>query len=88
MAKRRKKARGKSSTKVSKTSFKAIKKLKKNGGACKSTATPSTSQPRSLKGRDARREERFRELVAWHMLEGMDEAAARLRAGEEMSGGR
>ena len=85
MAKRRKKARGKSSTKVSKTSFKAIKKLKKNGGARKSTATPSTSQPRSLKGRDARS---FRELVAWHMLEGMDEAAARLRAGEEMSGGR
>jgi hypothetical protein len=93
MAKRRKETRGKSSTKVSETSFKATKKLKKNGGArkkaaTKRVATSSTARPRSLTGRDARKEERFRELVAWHMLEGMDEAAARLRAEEEMRGGR
>ncbi len=91
MAKRRKKTRDKSSTKLSETSFKATKKLKKNGGARKRAATTraatsSTARPRSLTGRDARKEERFRELVAWHMLEGMDEAAARLRAEEEMRG--
>ncbi len=66
-----------------------LQKLKKNGGARKRAtttrvATSSTARPRSLTGRDARKEERFRELVAWHMLEGMDEAAARLRAEEEM----
>ena len=38
----------------------------------------------SLKGREARAEERFRELVAWYMLQGMDEATARQLAQDEM----
>jgi hypothetical protein len=35
-------------------------------------------------GRKSRREERFRELVAWYMLQGMDEGAARRHAQHEM----
>jgi hypothetical protein len=50
-------------------------------------APPSDARPRSLTGRDARKEERFRELVAWHMLQNMDEATARRRAQEEMDDG-
>jgi hypothetical protein len=38
----------------------------------------------SLKGREARAEERFRELAAWYMLQGMDEATARQLAQDEM----
>jgi hypothetical protein len=45
------------------------------------------ARPRSLTGRYARKEERFRELVAWHMLQNMDEATARRRAQEEMDDG-
>src|SRR5262249_8438956 len=37
-------------------------------------------RPRKLKGREAIAEERFRELVAWYTLQGMDEATARERA--------
>jgi hypothetical protein len=35
-------------------------------------------------GREARREEGFGELVAWHMLQGVDEATARRRAQDEI----
>jgi hypothetical protein len=38
----------------------------------------------SLKGRETRAEERFRELAAWYMLQGMDEATAHQRARNEM----
>jgi hypothetical protein len=85
--------RGKSSRKVSETSCKAIKKqVKENAGAERRAATKKiaphqTLGPRSLTGRDARKEERFRELVAWHMLQNVDEATARQRAQEEMDDG-
>ena len=35
-------------------------------------------------GRHARTEERFWELVAWYMLQGLDEATARRRAHDEI----
>jgi hypothetical protein len=35
-------------------------------------------------GREARRKERFRELFAWYMLQGVDEATARRRAQDEI----
>jgi hypothetical protein len=38
----------------------------------------------ALKGREARTEERFRELAAWYILQGMDEATARQLAQDEM----
>jgi len=47
-------------------------------------ATPEKRTPK-LKGREALGpEERFRELAAWYMLQGMDEATARQRAGDQM----
>jgi hypothetical protein len=57
--------------------------------AAKKTATKRLAQryeapTASLKGREARAEERFRELVAWYMLQGMDEATARQLAQDEM----
>jgi len=39
---------------------------------------------RTLKGREAVAEERFRELVAWYTLQGVDEATARERARDQM----
>ena len=42
------------------------------------------NRPRKLKGREAIAEERFRELVAWYTLQGMDEATARKRARDQM----
>jgi hypothetical protein len=38
----------------------------------------------TLTGREARSQERFRELVAWYMLQGVDEATARRRAQDEI----
>ena len=38
------------------------------------TKRASAKAPRTLVGREARMEERFRELVAWYMLQGVDEA--------------
>lgn len=57
--------------------------------AAKKTATKRLAQryeapTGSLKGREARAEERFRELAAWYMLQGMDEATARQLAQDEM----
>ena len=37
---------------------------------------------RTLKGREAVAEERFRELVAWYTLQGVDEATARVWTGD------
>ena len=48
------------------------------------TKRASAKAPRTLVGREARMEERFRELVAWYMLQGMDEATARERARDQM----
>ena len=42
------------------------------------------SNAATLTGREARREERFRELVAWYTLQGVDEATAKRRAQDEM----
>ena len=42
------------------------------------------NRPRKLKGREAIAEERFRELVAWYTLQGVDEATARERARDQM----
>jgi hypothetical protein len=79
----------KPSRKVSKTSFKAIKKQAKKRAATKKSTTKRPAKryeapTRSLKGREARSEERFRELAAWYLLQGMDEAAARQHAQNEM----
>jgi len=57
--------------------------------AAKKTATKRLAQryeapTGSLKGREARAEERFRELAAWYVLQGMDEATARQLAQDEM----
>jgi hypothetical protein len=41
-------------------------------------------RPRKLKGREAIAEERFRELVPWYTLQGMDEATAREGAWDQM----
>ena len=48
------------------------------------TKRASAKAPRTLVGREARMEERFRELVAWYMLQGVDEATARRRAHDEI----
>jgi hypothetical protein len=76
----------KSSRKASKTSFRAIKKhAKKMVGAEKAaTKRVAPSPTSSLTGREARSQERFRELVAWYMLQGVDEATARRRAQDEI----
>jgi hypothetical protein len=71
----------KSSQKVSKASFRAIKKPAENA-AMKNAKRPSNAA--TLTGREARREERFRDLVAWYILQGVDEASAKRRAQDEM----
>ena len=63
-------------------------------GRCKRAAAKKTATKRlaqryeaptgSLKGREARAEERFRELAAWYVLQGMDESTARQLAQDEM----
>jgi hypothetical protein len=50
----------------------------------KRVAPPSDAPTVTLTGRQARREERFRELVAWYMLQDVDEATARRRAQDEI----
>ena len=50
----------------------------------KRIARRSDAPTGALTEREARSEERLRELAAWHMLHGMDEATARRRAQEEM----
>ena len=78
----------KSSQKVSKTSFRVIKKQTKERMVAEKAATKKAKRPSNtaatLIGREARREERFRELVAWYTLQGVDEATAKRRAHDEM----
>jgi hypothetical protein len=77
----------KPSRKVSKASYRAIKKQAKERAAAKKAATKqrrSDTPSRTLTGREARSQERFRELVAWYMLQGADEATARRRAQDEI----
>ena len=73
---------------VSKTSFRVIKRLTKEGAVAEKAATKNAKRPSntatSLIGREARREERFRESVAWYTLQGVDEATAKRRAQDEM----
>jgi len=88
MAKRTTRTITKQSRKVSKTSFKAIKKQAKERtvaeeAAAKRVPRPSDAATGAPTGRDARREEHFRELVAWYRLQGVDEATARRRAQDE-----
>jgi hypothetical protein len=47
-------------------------------------APPSDAPTVTLTGRQARVEERFRELVAWYMLQCVYEATARRRAQDEI----
>jgi hypothetical protein len=88
MAKRTARVAVKSSEKVSKTSFRAIKKQAKERPFAETAATRKAKRPfnaaATLTGREARRKERFRELVAWYMLQGVDEATAKHRAQDEM----
>ena len=89
MAKRTARTITKSSQKVSKTSFKSIKKQAKQRtaaekGTTKMVVPPSDPPTVTLTGRQARVEERFRELAAWYMLQGVDEATARRRAQDEI----
>jgi hypothetical protein len=89
MAKRTARTITKSPQEKSKTSFKSIKKQVKQRaaaekGATKMVAPPSDAPMVTLTGRQARVKERFRELVAWHMLQGIDEATARRRAKDEI----
>ena len=72
----------KRTTKGSKRSFRAIKKQAKATTAADKASNKGASAkaPTTLIGREARAEERFRELVAWYILQGVDEATARRRA--------
>jgi hypothetical protein len=89
MAKRAAKTTTKSLKKVSKTSSKATSKRAKEKVVAEDVATKkvvpsSDARPGRLTRREAKTEERFRELAAWYMLQGVDEATARQRAQEEM----
>jgi len=87
MAKRTARTITKPSRTGSKASYRAIKKQAKETAAAEKTATKqrrSDTPSRTLTGREARSEERFRELVAWYMLQGDDEATARRRAQDEI----
>jgi hypothetical protein len=78
----------KPSRKSSKAPHRAIKKEQaKERAAAENAATKerrSDTPSRTLAGREARSQERFRELVAWYMLQGVDEASARRRARDEI----
>ena len=86
MAKRTIRTINRSSRKVSKTSFKAIKKQAKATAVAEKGETKGVAaQPPNpgTNGHNARMDERLRELVAWYMLQGVDEATARRRAQDE-----
>jgi hypothetical protein len=87
MAKRTIRTINRSSRKVSKTSFKAIKKQAKATAVAEKAETKGVAAQaptRALTAHNARMDERLRELVAWYMLQGMDEATARRRAQDEI----
>jgi hypothetical protein len=67
--------------KGSERSFRAIKKQARARAAAENA---SVKNPKTLIGPEARREERFRELVAWYVLQGVDEATAQRRAHDEI----
>ena len=85
MAKRTARSMTKSSRKVSKTSFKTKKQAKATAAAEKAETkgVAAHAPTRALTGHNARMDERLRELVAWYMLQGVDEATARRRAQDE-----
>ena len=56
-----------------------VKKHAKKKAAAKKSTTGALIEPE-----DRAAEEYVRELVAWYMLQGMDEATARRRAQDEM----
>jgi hypothetical protein len=77
MAKRTARTITKSPQKRSRTSFKSIKEQAKQRTVAEKAATKTVSPPSdaptvTLTGRQARVEERFRELVAWYMLQGVE----------------
>jgi hypothetical protein len=88
MAKRTTRTITKPSRKVSKaSSYRAVKKHAKEKAAAEKVATKqrrSDTPSGTLTGREARSQERFRELVAWYMLQGADEATARRRAQDKI----
>jgi hypothetical protein len=61
---------------VSNKSFRAIKKQAKEKAAAKKTATKRIARAAPT-GREARAKEHVREVAAWYMLQGVDEATAR-----------
>jgi hypothetical protein len=75
-------------TKPSRKVLKASSRVQaKEGVAAEKAATKqrrSDIPRKTLTGREARSQEHFRELVAWYMLQGADEATARRRAQDEM----
>jgi hypothetical protein len=79
-------AKKKSPAKGSRTSFRAMKKQAEARVAAEKAPTKraSAKAPTTLIGREARTEERFRELVAWYRLQGLDEATAQRRAHGEI----
>ena len=82
MAKRAARKIAKSSRKVPKRAPKAIKKHSKK--MAKKIAQQYNAQTSATTEREAWAEERFRELTAWYVLQGMNEASARQRARDEM----
>jgi hypothetical protein len=88
MARRTARKRTKTSRKASKKSLKAVKKPAKAKAAATKTATKRIARRSDLPiGGQTQRdptEERFRELVAWYVLEGVDKTTARQRARQEM----
>jgi len=74
------------SAKGSRTSCKAIKRQAKARSAAEKALTKraSAKAPTALLGREAHTEERFREVVAWCILQGLHEATARRRAHDEI----
>jgi hypothetical protein len=87
MARRTARKRTKTSRKASKKSLKAVKKSAKAKAAAKTATKRIARGSDPVTGGQTQRdptEERFRELVAWYVLEGVDEATARQRARQEM----
>jgi hypothetical protein len=87
MARRTARKRTKTSRKASKKSLKAVKKTAKAKAAAKTATKRIVRGSDPATGGQTQRdptEERFRELVAWYVLEGVDETTARQRARQEM----
>jgi hypothetical protein len=83
VAKRTTRKKTKSRT-ASNTSFRAIKKQAKEKAAVPKKTPTKRIVRTSPTGREGRSEEHLREVTAWYMLQGVDEATARQRAQDEM----